>query len=409
MKFKPALSYLDAFFFSLMIGAGETYFVAFAYENKISPVLAGLLLPIAMILGALMSIFFVKKLESLKSVKRVVVGGVVLQALSFLPLCFFSADIGILYFGVTAYYFFGFLAGPAWNLWVSLLVSRKVASHFFSRRMRFSQTGLLIGLIVSGFFLQHKWGGFSRAQVFIVLFVVSTLARLISAWTLARLPAIESPVSLTLSEALGRVLGQKNYRSFFGFLFIFYTAIAISSPFVNPFFLSDLKLNYDLYMEVLAALFIGKFLVLPWGAGWIEKFGVRKVMLIGALGISPLPILWVWIRDFEGAFLLQMISGCFWALFEMGFTILFFHHLKHEEKIPLLSLYNLFNALAMAIGGAIGGLVLQYGAASTQAYEQIFVFGSILRVIIVGGVWGLGYYLHWPENGEEPQPVGIEC
>jgi MFS family permease len=174
---------------------------------------------------------------------------------------------------------------------------------------------------------------------------------------------------------------NKSYRDFFSYIFIFYVCVYISAPFVSPFFLAQLKLSYFEYMAALAAIFIAKILILPLAPGLIERFGIKKVFLIGAIGVSPLPAIWAIYREFWFILILQAVSGAFWALFEVILTMVFFQQIKSHEKIPVLTFFNLFNATALIVGSSIGGRILQIYAESMQGYFVIFVFGSCLRVL----------------------------
>jgi len=53
----------DAFFFALMAGAGEGYFVAFALEIGLNPVYAGLLGTMPLFIGGFLQLFIYKKIN----------------------------------------------------------------------------------------------------------------------------------------------------------------------------------------------------------------------------------------------------------------------------------------------------------------------------------------------------------
>jgi hypothetical protein len=389
---------LDAFFASLMIGIGESYLVAGALEAGVSPISSGLLIPMAMVLGAALSALFFFRPESAQpSIKGRAVSASFGQALSFLPLVILSyfqvrSEIGFL-LAAALYYFFGFLAGPSWTLWISLLLPENDTARFFSRRLRITQAGLLCGLIFGGYFLHELWGGLTRSQVFSLVFALALMGRLVSVWALSRLQDAHPIESLSMKQSVQVFLKQRGYRSLFGFLFVFYFIIAISSPFVNPYLLLELKLSYHHYMGTIAALFVGKFLILPWGPRWIKKWGVQKLLLAGALGISPLPVLWIWLRSFEAVVLLQVVSGAFWAIFEMSFSVIFFNHLSRQEKLPLLCWYNLFNAVAMALGVLFGAVLLK---SFQHSYDLMFLVGASLRTIFVLAILFWGAHRNWP-------------
>lgn len=379
-----------------MVGAGEAYLVAFSLEKGFGPIQAGLLLPLCQVMGAFLPLAFTSGLAQGKSLKKFVLQGAGAQVLvllifvflSFQPLAPWST-----FLIVSLYFFTGYLIGPSWNGWLSQLVKPQDSSRFFEVRLRLSQVGLLMGLAGAGFFLHYRPVQVEIQQVFAVIFGFSALVRAISVFCLRQQPDSPAPDSFSFLESFKNISKQKRLRSFFGFLFFFYIVIAVSSPFVNPFLLKELKLNYEQYMGAIAALYLAKFLIFPWGAKWIAKYGTRKVLLVGALGISPLPALWVLVSGFWGSFALQFASGLFWGLFEMGFSVIFFNHLTTRERIPVLTLYALFNTIALFVGGLMGALLLK-----STGYDEIFTLGSFLRVGLVLLVAWKGSTQDWPQE-----------
>lgn len=379
-----------------MIGAGESYLVAFALEKGFSAIQAGLLLPLCQVAGALLPLAFKSALAHGQSLKRFVLHGAIMQvlvwilfvSLSFQPLAPFSTVLM-----VSLYFFTGYLIGPSWNAWLSQLVKPEDASRFYEVRLRLSQVGMILGLAGAGFLLHYRYAGVEIQNIFAGIFLFSAGVRALSVYYLGQQRDMLSPPSIGFPESIKNILKQRRLRSFFGFLFFFYIFIAISSPFVTPFLLAERKFNYEQFMGIVAALYVSKFLIFPWGAKWIKKHGTRKVLLIGALGVSPLPALWMFIDGFWLSVALQFTSGLFWGLFEMGFSVIFFNHLGIQERIPMLTLYAVFNTIALLIGGLIGAVLL-----NSTSYELIFCTGSFLRVGLVLLIAWKGATHDWPQE-----------
>ena len=87
--------------------------------------------------------------------------------------------------------------------------------------------------------------------------------------------------------------GHLKFRNFFSFLSFFYIVIFISSPFVNPYLLSQLKLSYTNYMITVAGLLAGKLIALVAAERLMLRVGAVKVFLLGAICLSPLPGFWL--------------------------------------------------------------------------------------------------------------------
>ncbi|MFG0313217.1 MAG: MFS transporter, partial [Phycisphaerales bacterium] len=76
----------DAMLFSVMVGCGEAYFVAFALAVGMGETLAGLLGSVPLLAGALLQLAGPSAVRALGSHKRWVVLAAGLQALSFIPM-----------------------------------------------------------------------------------------------------------------------------------------------------------------------------------------------------------------------------------------------------------------------------------------------------------------------------------
>lgn len=377
-----------------MVGVGESYFAAFVLAKHLGEVQAGLITTIPLVLGALLPLVFVlidgRAISDLKFIKRWVIWSVLFQIISLMGFMVIgvvaSPPVFLIYSLATIYFAAGFTAAPSWNYWMGALVAKEDASHFFADRLRFTQLGLFIGLLAGGQILHFQTSRGGGSWGFAVLFLLAAAARLVSLraiwhqpdWSVNKLPDSQGLVTV-----LRGVFSYHGSRKFFLFLFLFYMMIYISSPFVSPFFLAELELSYQHYMIALGALLVGKAASLPWGTRAIKKYGVKTVFWIGALGISPLPAVWAFSRSFELALLVQFTSGLFWALFELAFSVIFFSHLKPQEKISLLSVYNLFNSLAILLGSLCGAVFLERAVNHREGYNLLFLTGSALRILTV--------------------------
>lgn len=383
-------SLIDAFFFSLMVGAGETYLPAYALSIGMSEWLTGLFSTMPLVAGALIQLISPWGLRQVRSAKVWVVGSAFLQALAFLPLLYFSIfpteNFLWLFLVAAVYWGAGFAASPTWNYWMGELVPSQDAAHFFAKRQRISQLGILLGLVGGGMALHWKIHMGPLTSVFSFLFLVAFAARASSSFFLwLKKDTLRLQKEIPMPSLLS--FFQSPHRNFFLFLFIFYVAIYISSPFINPYFLQKLNFNYDQYMLVLACLLFSKMAVLSTAGKLIEKYGVGKIFLIGALGISPLPVVWQFNSSIEMAVGLQLISGVFWGFFEMGLAMIFFQKIAPLDKIRILTVYNLFSSLAMILGSLIGGQVLRSLNASLDGYYWVFGVGALLRTILICWYW----------------------
>lgn len=372
-----------------MVGAGETYLPAYALSIGMGEIFAGVLSTLPIVSGAFLQLITPRGLQRVQSHKHWVVASTTLQALTFIPLIYFSAtrapNFWMLFFILTLYWGSGFAAGPAWNYWMGRLVQVEEGNRYFSKRARVSQLGILLGLIGGGVALHNKveLGPFS--SVFTMLFVFACGCRLVSSFILSS--QYFDPLWNKAEDRLGLRASWKVFwantpkRKFFFYLAPFQAAVFVSSPFVTPYMLAQVKMDYGTYMSAIGILFVGKILALSLIDKYRGNTSGFSLLVFGAGAIVPLPAMWAFSSAPTFIFALQFVSGLAWACVEVGLSLIFFKDLKQEEKVPVLTVYNLLNSLAIIAGTYIGGKLLWYFGEKVTSYYAVFIMGSVARAL----------------------------
>ena len=417
------LSLVDAFFFSIMVGAGETYISAFGLNQGMSQVMAGWLSTLPMVMGALIQMITPWGVATLGSVRRWVVGATALQASSFLPLLYFSIEKveshWILFLIVGVYWGAGYAATPSWNFWMRHLVPTQESEHFFSWRTRLTQLGQFLGVVGGGVALHNSIHIGPFTSVFSLLFLLAFTSRASSSLIMSfqddptLTPARSSPLAalkelfsrsnsdsdsssgsgFALGSPLGPVRtsgsgsGLNQHRSLLGFLFCFYFFVTVTSPFVAPFFLKQVGMNYGQYMASVGLFLLAKMALLPFARSWIERWGLQRCFLVSAAGLAPLPGLFLLFHDFWTIQIVQILSGMCWGVFDLCLALIFFGRIDQNHKVQVLTLYNLLHASAVFLGSVAGGLWLKGLSESYGGYMQVFLWGGLLRLVAVLLFW----------------------
>ena len=381
------LSLIDAFLYSLMVGAGETYLPAYSLAIGMGEIFAGFLATLPLVSGAILQLLTPRGLQHVQSHKHWVVALAVLQALTFMPLIYFSAtrapDFWMLFFVLSLYWGSGFAAGPAWNFWMGRLVLVEEGNKFFAKRARVSQIGILIGLIGGGVALHNnvEFGPFT--SVFTLLFVFALVCRLISSFILSSQyfdPLWNREVPrLGLRKSWRVFWNSAEKRKFFFYLAPYQAAVFVSSPFITSYMLAQVKMDYGTYMSAIGMMFVGKILSLMVIDRYRGNISGFRLLVFGAAAITPLPALWVVSSGTAYILALQFVSGLFWAFVEVGLSLIFFKDLKQEEKVPVLTVYNLLNSLAIILGTYLGGKILWVFGEQVQSYYMVFIAGTLSR------------------------------
>ncbi|MCK6598383.1 MAG: MFS transporter [Bdellovibrionaceae bacterium] len=397
------LSLMDAFFYSLMVGAGETFLPAYAISLGSGQITAGILTSLPLVTGAFLQLFTPKLVQKLGNPKWWVVSSVLVQACAFLPLVFFSSlnkpDIVFLFLIFTLYWASGFSVNPFWTYWMSQLIPEAEKNKYFSVRAKISQVGLIIGLVAGGLALNYKVEFLPFSSVFGGLFFVAFLCRLLSGVVLSRKTykaewsGVLKEQNFSLKETLNFIRKSSKERSFLFSLFPFYASVFISAPFVNPFMLAQLKMEYSHYMGALVALLIGKFFCSWYLEQRSQKITPYGVFFWGVLLISPGPLMWGVSNGLIYIMMLQFFSGMAWACFEVGIQLILFKKVSLREKIPFVSMYNFFMSLAAIIGTFIGAQSLRWLTLSYDSYINLFLFGGVVRFLTAFPLLRMIYHL----------------
>ena len=402
------LSYADGFFFSLMVGLGETFFAAYALFLGKSEIVTGFILSIPLLLGSLMQLAAPLGLHRVNSHRRWVAATAAAQGLSLLPLLFMNAHTPavILYLSIALYWAFGLATGPAWNSWITHLVPWTRRSRFFSVRSRFCQFGMLIGLVGGGLLLHFLKQKGQEGLAFWLLFVGAVCARLFSAFCLRAIPdarGFSAQMQLLWPHQLWRELVAAGTGRLLLLCAVFHLCVNTASPFFNPYMLKTLKLSYWHYMILVAVQFAAKMVALYFLESLVHRKGAQRIMHWGLLGVAIIPLVWVASEQYSALLAVQFLSGMAWASFELGLVLTFFEHLPFAKRVSLLSYYNLMTAAAMVAGGSVGAWALKTWAVTAVTYKSIFFLSAGLRFL---AYFAIRRWVHLSATAEN-EPVAL--
>jgi len=385
----------DGVSFSVMVGLGETYIAAFVLAAGLGEVASGLIATLPPLAGAVFQLVTPFAVRHLHSYRRWVVTCASLQALALAPLAIggWRGQVGLatVALATVAYWSFGMATGPAWNAWVTALVSPEIRKRFFARRARLCHAALFAGMLVGGLSLQWGKERGREMALYAVLFTGALLARLVSARFLAR-----------QSEPAGLV-GEHRARAAHGiraairgagsgrvlaYLLSMSLSVNIAAPYFTPYMFGPLGLSYSRFMALIATALLARIAILPYFAALAERRGTRVLLGWGAFAIVPLPVLWLFSDRFLYLVALQLLSGTAWAALEFATMLSFFEGIEDRDRARVLSAFNLANASAVAIGALIGSQIFTFMERTHEAYAVLFAFSVAGRL---AALWWLRF------------------
>jgi hypothetical protein len=387
-KVRRSLRYslYDSASYSVMAGAAEGYFQAFAVFLKASVFQVGLVSTLPLSVASLLLLASRRMLALARTRKRLTVGAGILRSALFVPLALVPfmgpGRFWYLLLLVCLYFTFIYMPTPAWTAWMRDLVGESGRGRFFGRRNAIGSLTALAASVAVGLVLQ----AFTRNPLpgFLVLFGVAFLGSLCATafMSLEYDPAGESHGQRSQSLAsFSRELLRTNYGRFVAFNFVIYFGAYILSPFVVPFLLTELGFSYLELMVAISLVSLIKFLTMPlWGALG-DRYGSKKILALCTSMICLTPFSWLLARSFPMVCLIQAFGAFVWAGFEIATLSFAYDAMPASTVTSQTSFLLLFRGAAVIAGGLVGGALLPHVSLFGSPSKGVFLVSGLFRVV----------------------------
>lgn len=379
------LSLIEAVITSLVVGLAETYFPAFSLMKGAGPIEAGLLVSIPLIFAVLFQGVLLKQFRHLHLSTWVpLAAGVQLFALFGLTVLATSEVSNPVFWLMILYsvYWAGYYSAiPAWNRWISDLVSFEESQKYFSARTRFTQFGIVIGLLIGGFLLHFDRLNIPIQYLFSGLFAVCSIFKYLTYKLFRSHPESLATIHFDNKKAIELF---RTHRSFFNRYILFNFAVYFSAPFVASYLLSFRKISYESFMWIMVGLFVGKILMTLILSNTKKHLPAFSMLFYGAVASAPLPILWPLCVNVPLMFGLHFVSGFAWACWEVGLSLSFFKNLHPQDKIEVVSIYYFFSVMTQIVGTLVGAFLLKFVV--HENYEILFIIAGLCRLLFAMGL-----------------------
>jgi MFS family permease len=371
-----------------MAGVAEAYLPAFALAIGMSPVLAGLVATLPLLAGGVLQLLAPRAIPRTSSLRRWAVGSVLLQALAFVPLVALALcggpAIPIVFGAAAIYWAAGMSSSAGWTPWMARVVPARLRGRFFARRHGLLQATTLLGMIGSGAAL-NAFGVSHVRTVYAAMFAAAALGRVVSAVMLARQGqgVDETPRRRMRFRSIPPKLRGTGRASLLGYLIATLAAASISSPFLAPYLLRTMGLDYVRYSIYTATIVVAKIVALPILGRLMSRAGVRRVLTVCAFGIAPIPLIWIMVDSFTGLIALQIYGGIVWAGFELGMLLALFDAADDAERTTMQVAFSALQSFGTAAASLVGGAVLGTLGSDHHAYVWVFVLSAAARLAAV--------------------------
>lgn len=384
-------SFRDATYTNLNIGMAESYFCAFMLALGISEVVAGLGTVIPQFIGVLFQLFSIRSFFRKYSLKNRLLLFLTVQALSLIPLiaiAWFKINSSVLVIGVLGIYWASLLSlNPPWNRLIGHTVPQKFRLKFFSIRSQFAQSAVFLGLITSGVLLYWAKDKGDELQVYVGIFLAGLLLKLFS-WYEVKFnhndydlaPGSEHRVRL---RDFLRSIRKTEQGKLILFLFFFYITVHFSAPYFNPYMLGKLKFNYLEYMAVTSIAYFGRVFAFRLLQKKAKSRHINKLLILATIGITTSPLWWALTQNYWLILLIEFLSGCYWAAFELSTILLYYQKIDDRERTSIITYITFLNTTGMVIGSMLGAAFMKNLPASMDHYLVLFAASAFLRAMVI--------------------------
>jgi len=415
-------SLVDGVSYGAMVGLGESYFAAFALAVGLGEISAGMVASVPLFFGGVAQLVSPWAVRRLGFEQAWVIGCGIVQAVSLLVMgiaaILGSISLAWLLCFASVYWASALATGPAWNTWIEAIVPKQIRTTYFARRTKWAQGTTFAGLVAGGFVLQqatvHHW----LSLGFALLFFLASACRCLSVAMLIRhrteirmkdrsltAESFHTDRSLTVSQHPARRLvlragaGSRAEPSakplgisalqLLAYLVVVQGMVQLSGPYFAPYMLEHLEFSYDRYVSLIALGFAAKVVALSFWGRFGRRFGAKRMLWIGGIGIVPIASLWIVSTQFWWLAFAQILSGIVWGAYELGFFLLIFDAVPASKRTKMLTYYNFANCTSWCIGAAAGGAILSTFGMNQQAYWILFGVSSIGRLSALALLIGL--------------------
>lgn len=349
-------TYVEGFFFALMVASSESYALLYLTRRGIDAIDLALVTTLPVLLASLSQLYF-PKWFSQKTLGRGMLIAITIQLLGLIGLWIMTqwnwgARLAIL--PLSLFWIGGQNTSPLWLDFVSQRIDEDRFSHYLGGRNNFVAAATVVMFILFAYLFGQKID-------YRILFAVGVLARMVSLiinWFLVR--GFAKPLARLSEEkensssATGKII---LYRYFFwGACFRF--CVHLSSPFFISYMVNDLRISNIDYVWLTAFPFVGRALFQRNWATASEQGRPHYGVQLSTFFISFLPWAWTLSPDFTFLAVLQIFSGFFWGGMDLSqILMLQFHHYGKSRKMMGIQMAA-FNSAA-TLGALAGGLLLQ--------------------------------------------------
>lgn len=368
---------------SIMSGAGEAYFAAYALFLGATAAQISLLAALPPLFGAATQLLAAWLERRLGRRRTLIVSAGLMHALTWFPLIwlpylFPAYAIPTMVSCIVLYYGWVGLGSPLLSSLLGDLVPGRRRGRFFGLRARVMSLSSFVALIAGGITLEYLQLRDNAQLAFVLIFTVAGLARLYSVYQLARMHEPPAPPAPPPAARLRR---DARFLRFGAFTAAMSLALAIAGPFVAVYMLQDLAFSYVQFATATAAFVLAQFVSLRLWGRLADVLGHRAVLSVTSLLIPLVPLAWMLSSGFVWVLCLQLLAGWVWAGYGLALGNYLYDIVPAAQRTRYWATHNFMSTSGACLGALLGGWLGARWPAQIEILGRSFEWPS--------GLWGL--------------------
>jgi MFS family permease len=289
----------------------------------------------------------------------------------------------------------GNLAAPVWWGWLATIIPPEMQGTFWGRRDTWTSIAVVAVILPITFLLDRIQAPVKNVAVFSVLVAASAVGIL---ETLLHAVIPEPPVTAEVrAGSLNRVLKpvrDRRFRPWLVFVAAWNFGMSLGGSLCSLYFLDNLGLKDNLLggaIALNAVGLVGSILSARRMGRLVDRWGSRRILLIGHLGWAFLPAFWLCATPRTAVFWLSLqslVSGVFATAANNAGLKLVTRFPPPEESPMYVAVSNSTANIAGGIGAFAAGAFLQLmggwtaplGRLTLSAFPLLFMASFVLRL-----------------------------
>ena len=370
---------------SVMQSLADDYSIPLALFLGASPVEIGLLVAVPTLVSSVIQLWTSKAVGLIGSRLRFLLTSTTGQALCLVPIALLPFLTGTWRISafivlVTVFRIFGSFISTVWGSLTSDYLPPEERGRYFGWRSRIIGIAGILGTIWGGILL-FSYQGTLQATGFVILIAVAAFARFLSSRLMARmqdLPAIHKPEDHFTIFMFLRRFRASNFVKYVFYVASIMFATNLAAPFFSVYMLHDLHFNYLLFMIIRFASVVAGLVSFPIWGKHADAVGNAKILKLTSFLIPAIPLLWMISPSPVYLVCVEIFSGFVWGGFNLCALNFIYDAVSSGKRIRCLSYFAFINGIAIFLGAAAGGLLVEHVPA--------FRGSTILTVFLISGV-----------------------